>query len=130
MRGLTVTLLALGAVWGGCVLGGCGEKCDPGYHLDDHLCYVDLPAENTGGAAGAPDGNAGAGDACESTFGADCLSNADCVCDSDFCAGYPGQVGFCTRSGCDRDPSLCPADYACLDLSSFGPGLPNICAKP
>lgn len=110
-----------------CLLAGlanCGEQCDPGYHLENHLCYIDV----------APDGAAGAGGeagACsETTFASDCLSNADCVCDSDFCAGYPGQVGFCTRTGCDTEPSVCPSGYSCMDLSSFGAGLPAICSQP
>ena len=109
-------------------LANCGEQCDPGYHLERHLCYVDLEVAGAGGDDG---GQAGAAGACsETTFAAECLSNADCVCDSDFCAGYPGQVGFCTRSGCDRDPSVCPSGYSCMDLSSFGAGLPAICTQP
>jgi len=116
---------------GPCLLFGlvdCGEKCDPGYHLENHLCYVDVAVD---GAGGADDGQAGAAGACsETTFAAECLSSADCTSDADFCAGYPGQVGFCTRSGCDRDPSVCPAGYSCMDLSSFGAGLPAICTQP
>jgi hypothetical protein len=39
-------------------------------------------------------------------------------------------VGFCTRTGCDTDPSVCPSGHACVDLSGFGPGLPSICVPP
>jgi hypothetical protein len=108
----------------------CGEQCDPGYHLERHLCFVDLPAGGDAGGAGN-DGEAGAAGACsETTFAKECHDDADCVCDSDFCAGYPGQIGFCTRTGCDADPSVCPSGYSCMDLSSFGAGLPAICTQP
>ena len=133
MRGAALLLGALGAL-GSATLGGCGERCDPGYHLHDDLCYVDAPAPAADAGAEAA-GAAGAASApsCDdpsvTTFAAPCKSNADCVRDSDFCAGYPGQTGFCTRSGCDLDPSVCPSAYSCMDLSGFGAGLPAICVK-
>ena len=106
-------------------LSGCGERCDPGYHLDRHICYADTAATSEAGAAGATSDAATCPGPGVTTFAADCKSSADCVCDSDFCAGYPGQTGFCTRSGCDKDPTLCPSGYTCMDLSSFGVG--HIC---
>ena len=107
-------------------LAGCGERCDPGYHLEHHICYVDAVGDaGAAGAAGAPSCD----DPSVTTFGAVCMADADCVCDSDFCAAYPGQAGTCTRTGCDQDPSVCPSGYSCMDLSSFGAGLPAICVK-
>ncbi|HTQ05564.1 MAG TPA: hypothetical protein VMI54_16995 [Polyangiaceae bacterium] len=119
--------------WLGATAGACNERCDPGYHLSEDLCYVDPPdagadAGSEAGAAGAPSAPT-CDDASVTTFGASCHSNADCTCDSDFCAGYPGQVGSCTRTGCLTDPSVCPDGYSCMDLSSFGAGLPAICVK-
>jgi len=104
-------------------LAGCGEKCDPGYHLEHDLCYVDAESGNAG-AAGAPSCD----DPSITTFGAVCHSTADCTCDSDLCAASPGQAGTCTRTGCDKDPSVCPSDYSCMDLSSYVPGL-HICVN-
>jgi hypothetical protein len=106
-------------------LAACGEKCDPGYHLEHDICYVDT-ASASAGAAGAPSCD----DPSVSTFGAPCHSAVDCVCDSDFCPAPPGTVGACTRSGCDKDPSVCPDGYSCVDLSGFGAGLPFICVPP
>lgn len=109
----------------------CSDECSEGYHLANHLCAADAGAA---GAGGAPDGggNQEAGAAgettCEPTFGEDCLTSADCSCDATFCAGYPGEVGTCTRTGCTEDPSLCPSDWGCMDLSVYA--LPSICTPP
>ena len=127
LRGLAAGLLLLAA--GISVsLAGCGEKCDPGYHIEESICYVDVAAAaGAAGAAGAP-----AAPSCDDpsieTFGAVCYSDADCVCDSDFCAGYPGQAGICTLRGCGTDPSICPSGYSCMDLSTFVAGL-SICVN-
>ena len=106
-------------------LAGCGEQCDPGYELKNHLCYQAAAPSGAAGAAGAP--------SCDepsiSTFGGVCRSDTDCVCDSDFCAGIPGQEGLCTRTGCDTDPAVCPDGFSCMDLSGFGAGLPHICVN-
>jgi hypothetical protein len=111
-------------------LDGCGgDRCEPGYYLENHVCYqtpASAGAAGDTGSAGAPSCD----DPNVSTFGADCRVAAECVCDSDFCAANPGSVGFCTRTGCDTDPSVCPSGHACVDLSGFGPGLPSICVPP
>ena len=129
LRQLAFGLLALAGPLGLATLEGCGERCGPGYHLDRHLCYLDPEPADSAGMAGTP-GSAGEADAaaCEPlTFASDCLVSDDCTCDADFCAAAPGQTGFCTRTGCDEDPSVCPDGYSCMDLSGFGAGLPHIC---
>jgi hypothetical protein len=115
---------------------GCSDECGEGYHLENHLCAADA----SDGAGGAPDGSGGSGaagsgeagaagePACDPTFGEDCVTSSECSCDATFCAGYPGEVGICTRTGCVEDPSVCPPDWGCMDLVAFG--LPSICTPP
>jgi hypothetical protein len=108
-------------------LDGCGsDRCEPGYYLDHNVCYqsaASAGAAGETGGAGAPSCD----DPSLTTFGADCRLATECVCDSDFCAANPGTVGFCTRTGCDADPSVCPSGYSCMDLSVISPSLPAIC---
>jgi hypothetical protein len=123
LASLLVTLLAPLAL---ATLDGCGERCEPGYTLDHHICYENVASAGAAGdtgTAGAPSCD----DPSASTFGAECRLESECTCDSDFCAANPGSVGFCTRSGCDTDPSVCPAGYSCMDLSAIAAGLPAIC---
>jgi hypothetical protein len=120
---IVVTLLAAVGV-----VGGCGDECGPGYERWEHLCRA--VAEEGGGGGDATAGAAGSM-ACEaSTFAQTCLGAEDCECDADFCAGYPGEEGICTRTGCGDGPSVCPSDWNCTDLSPFGPDLPTICTPP
>jgi hypothetical protein len=123
--GIVVTLLVAS-------LGGaCEDDCGPGYERAQHLCRV-IHEDGTGGEGGFGETLGAAGTrACEmSTFAQICLTADDCACDADFCAGYPGEEGICTRTGCDEDPSVCPSDWNCTDLSAFGPDLPVICTPP
>ena len=107
-------------------LDGCSDRCEPGYTLEHHICRQDVASAGAAGdtgAAGAPSCD----DPGMSTFGAACWLESECTCDSDFCAANPGSVGFCTRTGCDVDPSVCPSGYSCMDLSAIVAGLPFIC---
>jgi hypothetical protein len=114
---------------------GCSDECGEGYRLVNHLCVAPVVPDGTGGAADGGGGTggtggheAGAGPVCDPTFGEDCLSSDECSCDATFCAGYPGEVGVCTRTGCIEDPSVCPSDWGCMDLAVYG--LPSICTPP
>jgi hypothetical protein len=86
--------------------------------------------------AGAPD-SAVPGDAAspactlpDDGFGAACKANTDCPCGADYCALMPGQTaGYCTRTGCKEDASVCPSGWSCFDLSLFSPDLPAICTN-
>lgn len=86
--------------------------------------------------AGATTSDAGAGGSCTLAggdaqgFGAACSSNADCSCAASYCALQPGQSkGYCTKTGCSTDESLCPSGWSCFDLSRFAPGQPAICTR-
>lgn len=127
----------------------CGkEECDPGQILIDHMC---MPAPEPEPDARAPDGSAGApgiaagvagaagaagspagggSSGSGAPFGAPCADHAECTGETDYCSEPPGEPRFCTRSGCVDDPSLCPDDWTCMDLSIFAPGLPSICEPP
>jgi hypothetical protein len=109
--------------------------CDAGQELQLGVCVPAASAGETQGQAGAPaveGGDAGEGTAAEcspsSQFGDPCTSDAECHCPTNYCALQPGQsMGNCTHSGCLEDPSVCPADHMCVDLSVFSPTLPSIC---
>lgn len=129
-RLLLSTLLALAAC---CAALGCHDECAAGYALENHLCFApqggaEAGAPGGGGAAGRGAGEEAGASGCEPTFGAECLTSAECSCDATFCAGYPGEVGVCTRTGCVEDSSVCPSDWGCMDLAAFG--LPSICTPP
>ena len=68
----------------------------------------------------------------ESGFGASCERDADCGCaEASYCARMPGQsTGNCIATGCLEDPSVCPQDWSCFDVSIFAPGQPSICLAP
>lgn len=88
-----------------------------------------------GGVAGMADGPAEdpveGGQCATPVLGSVCSSDADCGCDADYCAIQPGNAdGNCTRTGCLQDPTICPADWGCLDISVFLPGGPNFCVPP
>jgi len=65
-----------------------------------------------------------------STFGTTCTEDSMCACEAaSFCAIMPGQPeGFCTANECAGDPSVCPADWSCFDLSAVGG--PSFCLEP
>jgi hypothetical protein len=111
----------------------CEDECGSGYVRSDHYCRAVVEGGAEGGAAGSPVGEGGAAGevSCDvSSFSQTCLTHDQCECDADFCAGFPGEEGICTRTGCDEDPSVCPSDWGCLDLASFDPTLPTICTPP
>ena len=126
----------------GALLGfACGhyESCDPDQVLQFNVCFprpnVDAGHPDVGPAGGSgPDAGDGAGDASDAAadpacadraagFGDTCTADAQCRCGKDLCAIVPGQTsGFCTRSGCLADPSICPMGWSCYDASAFQPG--------
>jgi len=102
------------------------------------LCNVCPTGERRGnchGDAASSTADAGAaacsladGDA--SGFGAPCRDDSECTCAANYCALMPGQAqGYCSKTGCDTAPTLCPTDWTCFDLSMFVPGQPAICTK-
>jgi hypothetical protein len=82
------------------------------------------PASDAGPACELPDNGFGA--ACT-----DAVEHSECSCAADYCAVMPGQSeGYCTVTGCKDDPSVCPEDWSCFDLSAFQSGAPAICLAP
>lgn len=114
-------LMALAAATIGCEL---DDPCDPGQQSWRGVCIAIVDAEvpaPDGGTAG--DGGAAA---CAPDFDTSCATGEDCGCDSDFCAIIPGDPeGYCTRTGCLGDPSVCPEGWGCVDLSQYVPGYPQ-----
>jgi hypothetical protein len=85
-------------------LGSCKEDkpCDQNEVFRDGYCW---PAD----AGAAAD------------FGTTCTTTAECGGPTSYCAVQPGQSsGFCTTFGCDQTPSVCPATWACMDLTPYG----------
>lgn len=99
------------------------EACDPGQQYRAGICYQDMDA--------APEAAADAGGEAAAEFGDPCVETSECGGPTDYCAIRPGEpVGYCTRVGCIEEPSICPQDWDCLDLSVFSPELPAICSAP
>lgn len=126
----------------------CGkyESCDPGMVMQFNVCFpglVDggLPDVGAGGGGGSSVGSCrptslplpdAGNDICidkTTGFGEACSDTAQCRCGKDLCAIIPGQTcGFCTRSNCMKDPSICPGGWTCYDASSFQPGY-SLCVQ-
>jgi hypothetical protein len=87
--------------------GGDGDGVEP----------IECPAENDGGVGFATP--------CQ-----DDETHSDCACPAPYCAIQPGETeGICTQVGCVLEPSICPGDWSCLDLSLFDPSAPPICVE-
>lgn len=107
--------------------GGCYPRPSPqGDGGDPEGGAGDGAAPSDGSPGDASPGGKALGDACN-----DGVAHSDCAPPAAYCAKQPGSpTGYCTATGCDVTPSLCPPGWACLDLGRFGAGLPHICAKP
>lgn len=106
------------------------ERCDPGQDLRRHICFPRSPQD-----AAAPKDAAGERAPVDCTmpgagFGEVCSNGSDCPCGLDFCPKAPGKTtGRCTRRNCVAMPDVCPADWPCMDLSAYEPGL-SMCTNP
>jgi hypothetical protein len=97
------------------------DRCDPDQHYRYGLCYA------MDAAVSPVDGNDAGADFAH--YGDVCAADRECATPTDFCAKYPSDpTGYCTRTGCLTDASLCPGGWSCLDLSMYG--YPAICIKP
>jgi hypothetical protein len=96
-------------------LGACTEKtpCSADEELRDGYCYpVDAAAGGTVDAAAHEAG---------STFGEPCSTSVECLSPTSYCAIQPpATTGFCSTFGCDKDPTICPSTWACMDLTPYG----------
>src|SRR5262249_40192918 len=84
------------------------------------------PSEDAGGAK--PDSGTGTKPA--SDFGAACNEHADCKGATNYCAKSPFGPPYCSASGCDADPTLCPSGWTCFNVGQSAPGDPYVCAEP
>jgi hypothetical protein len=105
---------------------GCEEDapCSDGLVLVGSSCRTAPVAD---AAPPATDVMAPAGAA----FGATCADDAACGGDTNFCMKAPGAPsGYCTRTGCNSMPAICPMGWTCFNLGMFAPGLPHACSRP
>lgn len=110
-RSLCVLVVAV------CIAGCDDNLCDGDQRYSHGLCY-EIDAEV-------------AVDSAFPHFGDPCTADPDCGAPATYCAKEPGAAtGYCTRTGCLTDATICPAGWTCLDLGVFAPGLPAICKKP
>jgi hypothetical protein len=99
------------------------QRCDPDQRYSYGLCYST--------DAGARVDTGPTVDASYAHFADVCTGDPDCAAPTDDCAKYPSDPnGYCTRTGCLTDPTLCPSGWGCLDLSVYLPGLPALCTTP
>lgn len=120
MRKLAIVLLLLATA--ACFPEG---DCDRDQIPQGGICLAGVPGATGADAAppvdGSPpvDGDPGA----VSTFGAVCTTIDQCGADTDVCAVIPGNAeGFCSRSGCAQDATLCPTGWVCFDASAYVAG--------
>lgn len=112
-------------------LGACeeNEPCDANAMLVGTTCQQQQPdgGASEAGAGASTDATSSGSDA----FGAPCTADDTCSAPTDYCAKMPGQAqGYCTATGCDKDPAKCPAGWTCFNLGMFTPGLPHMCRRP
>lgn len=101
---------------------GCepeADRCDADQRYSYGLCYtIDAPLPTVDAPPVSFE-----------HFGDICTGDPSCMAPTNFCAKYPSDpTGYCTRTGCLTDMSICPAGWGCLDLSAYG--LAAICLKP
>ena len=122
------------------------DPCDPGQTHRNGFCVAapdqtggaagssaetgGAPQGGEGGEAGAP-GNSSPGGAPASDggkLGDECASDDACSPAAHYCAINPGDtVGYCTPTGCDEDPSVCPSDAWSCEDQYMAFGYPSFC---
>ncbi len=106
-----------------CTASGCDQDaslCPTGYECLDLGLFV--PGEPFVCVKSPEVGSGAFGDVCE--------TSEDCSGDTNYCAFSPTEPPYCSVSGCDSSPALCPTDWTCLDVGQFVPGEPFVCVKP
>lgn len=102
------------------------DHCDPDQRYAFGLCYQIDAAASPADAASTADA-----DPRFAHFSDVCTGDDSCAAPTDYCAKYPSDpTGYCTRTGCLTDLSICPDGWSCLDLSVYLAGLPAICLRP
>ncbi|HKO50929.1 MAG TPA: hypothetical protein VJV79_24630 [Polyangiaceae bacterium] len=81
------------------------------------------------GGEGGEGGESGSAPSKEAAFGDLCVGTTDCGGETNYCATPPTEPFYCTASGCDVTPEICPEGFQCFNLGQFIPGEPFICTK-
>jgi hypothetical protein len=114
------------ALPGGLAACSTGSPCDP----DEVLLPAGVCLE-ANLLEGADAGEAPSDVGTCTRFGDPCANTDDCGCTTNTCALRTEDAeGICTSTGCVEHPSICPADWVCVDLSAYGNELPSICLPP
>jgi hypothetical protein len=94
------------------------DPCDPGHVEHGGHCYL----------VDGPPADAPTLDSAFAHFGDGCATDLDCAAPTTYCALPPGDsAGFCTRTECLPDPTMCPPEWTCLDVASYGAGFASLC---
>ena len=111
------------------------NACDEGYSESTGICVKDTKASTRDAAAAEDEDDGGlAADAATSVthdythFGDKCATNDDCKAPASTCIG---PLMYCSRTQCADDPSICPPDFSCKDISAASPNpdVTHICLK-
>jgi hypothetical protein len=123
------------------------KQADPPMTADAGTEHPTGDAAGAGGSGGAGDGSApdttpdtgtaaadvgtidAATDAPTTNFGKTCMTSAACAQSgpATFCAIQPpATMGFCSKTGCDTTPSVCPTGWSCYVI----PGVIAVCSPP
>jgi hypothetical protein len=79
---------------------------------EKYYCY-----EDAGTADAGTEADAGGGEPEGSGLGESCYAADDCAgYEADFCAGNPGEEGYCSFQDCTVEPDSCPGEYSCCDF--------------
>lgn len=110
---------------------GCANTatCDDDERFTNGMCLPKPAAPPpSDAAADAPEPAVCTPDAAlTGEFGRKCTHHTECGCPAPICAVQPGQTeGFCTQV-CPNDPSVCPSNFRCIDLSAIDPSYPKTC---
>jgi len=123
------------------------DACGKGNVYDDGVCRVapvtsagtgsGTAGSGTAGSSSEPDGMGGEGGSAGQAptragvpFGDACAETTDCGGDTDYCVPMsPFDTAYCSASGCDAAPELCPEGWTCTDLSRFVAGAPWACTR-
>ena len=120
------------------VLSAClpDDVCDKGFSEKSGLCFADQSASTKDSSVSTDEDSGSSNDTDASStaapdyshFGDACTTNAECKEPAPACLG---PLGYCSRTQCMDDPSVCPPDFECMDISAASPdpSVTHICLK-
>jgi hypothetical protein len=109
------------------------ESCGAGQKFENKVCVPDDGSDDETDAGSMPVGDdAATGGVDPKGFGDACMDDTGCMPNAPYCAKQPGSTtGYCTKQGCEVDnaAAVCPANWTCFDLATFGAS-GTLCWKP